>query len=176
MGNNPSAFTTVLTAAVLLLCVYNYSAIVQMAGVSNHSVSGASSSGPPKLYTYTIINEYEHDAAAFTQGLSCANADCTIFHESTGLYGETSIREVDVATGKVVRSKEIPDPKKFGEGLVKLGDEILLLLWCAAVLSKKQKNRILDSQSAFLSLAIVDPIGRGIILTIQRVKCLFLSL
>ena len=63
----------------------------------------------PRLYTYEIIATHDHDSAAFTQGLLCADLDgarawsesCEQFWESTGLYGESGVRLVDRASGKV---------------------------------------------------------------------------
>ena len=38
----------------------------------------------------------------------------------SGLYGQSTVREVDVASGKVLRSQPLP-AADFGEGLVKFG-------------------------------------------------------
>lgn len=83
------------------------------------------------LYTYEILDELPHDEEAFTQGLqlyqSCKNCTHTAL-ESLGLYGKSEIREVEIDTGKVLRSKSIPD-SEFGEGLVSIGDRVYQLLW-----------------------------------------------
>jgi len=83
------------------------------------------------LHTYEILDEFPHDEEAFTQGLqlyqSCKNCSHTAF-ESLGLYGKSEIREVDIQTGQVLRSKSIPE-SEFGEGLVLIGDRIYQLLW-----------------------------------------------
>ena len=48
-----------------------------------------------------VLNEFEHDASAFTQGLFFVGSD---LYESTGLNGESSLRQVDLESGEVVRS------------------------------------------------------------------------
>ena len=50
--------------------------------------------------------------------------------ESTGHYGQSQIREVDLETGRVVKSKDLPDTV-FGEGSVALNRRIFTLTWRA---------------------------------------------
>ncbi len=72
-----------------------------------------------------IVAEYPHDPAAFTQGLLWRNGT---LHESTGLYGESSLRRVEPATGRVLKTIEL-DPAQFGEGLALAGDGLVQLTW-----------------------------------------------
>jgi glutamine cyclotransferase len=72
-----------------------------------------------------IVEEYPHDASAFTQGLVLQGG---VLHESTGLYGQSTVRHVDLETGKVERFVTLDD-QVFGEGLAILGDELYLLTW-----------------------------------------------
>ena len=76
-------------------------------------------------YTGTVVTRSPKDPAAFTQGL--VTVDGTMF-ESTGLYGQSSLREVDPATGAVVRRVDL-SPDVFGEGLAAVGDELLMITW-----------------------------------------------
>lgn len=86
--------------------------------------------GAPKIYSYKVLEEFTHDEGAFLQGLACTEKpDCETFYESTGLYGKTSVREVERRTGKVLRQQSNIDKAHFGEGLVKFKDEFILLLW-----------------------------------------------
>ena len=55
---------------------------------------------PPTVYTYEIINEYPHDANAFTQGFAYYQG---YFYESTGQYGSSSLRKTEIATGKILK-------------------------------------------------------------------------
>jgi glutamine cyclotransferase len=75
------------------------------------------------------LEAFPHDPAAFTQGL--AFADGRLF-ESTGLHGQSQLREVDVATGRVLRSVSLP-AKHFGEGMVVVDGEAYMLTWQTGV-------------------------------------------
>ena len=72
-----------------------------------------------------IVNVFPHDPGAFTEGLFYR--DGTLY-ESTGYEGESTIRQVRLADGKVLRSLTIP-PDLFGEGIVDDGKEIVSLTW-----------------------------------------------
>jgi len=90
--------------------------------------------GQPTLYTYAITAEFPHDASAFTQGLeyyeNCEQGSpCKqVFIESTGLNGQSTVREVDILTGNVLRSRSLPKTD-FGEGITRLGDTLYQLTW-----------------------------------------------
>ncbi|HEX9933517.1 MAG TPA: glutaminyl-peptide cyclotransferase [Allosphingosinicella sp.] len=79
----------------------------------------------PPAIGHRVVRSYPHDPGAFTQGLFWA--DGKLF-ESTGLVGASTLREVDLETGRVVRSVDIP-AGLFGEGSVNWGDEILSITW-----------------------------------------------
>lgn len=74
---------------------------------------------------YTVVNTYPHDPSAFTQGLVYVDGE---FYESTGLHGESSLRRVEVTTGKVLQRRAV-DAQYFAEGLALVGDELLQLTW-----------------------------------------------
>lgn len=74
---------------------------------------------------YRIVATYPHDPGAFTQGLVWRDGR---LYESTGLVGRSTIREVELATGRVLRSIDIP-AGLFGEGLVDWGDELRSITW-----------------------------------------------
>ncbi|MEJ2751058.1 MAG: glutaminyl-peptide cyclotransferase [Anaerolineae bacterium] len=76
-------------------------------------------------YTYQIIHSYPHDPNAFTQGLVVEDG---IFYEGTGLYGQSSLRRVDVASGEVQQMISL-DAQYFGEGITTWGDRIIQLTW-----------------------------------------------
>ena len=67
----------------------------------------------PKLYTYEILNEFNHDISAYTQGLEFHEE---YLYESTGLNGYSSIKKIDLFNDKVVESRFL-DKQYFGEGL-----------------------------------------------------------
>lgn len=72
-----------------------------------------------------VVRTYPHDRAAFTQGLVLH--DGKLF-ESTGLVGRSSLREVELATGRVLRSIDVPPPV-FAEGLALIGNTLFQLTW-----------------------------------------------
>ncbi|MBN1955352.1 MAG: glutaminyl-peptide cyclotransferase [Anaerolineae bacterium] len=76
-------------------------------------------------YTYTVVHVYPHDPDAFTQGL--VFEDDRLF-EGTGLYGQSSLREVDLESGAVLRSLSLP-PQYFGEGITIHDNRIVQLTW-----------------------------------------------
>ncbi len=74
-----------------------------------------------------ILETYPHDEGAFTQGLLLENDH---FYESTGLYGESTLREVIPETGEVLREVDVP-PEYFAEGLTLVGDRLIQITWQA---------------------------------------------
>ena len=76
---------------------------------------------------YHIVHVYPHDPHAFTQGLIYVDGH---LYESTGLNGKSSLRMVDLATGRVLQKYELP-PQYFGEGLTDWGNTLIQLTWHA---------------------------------------------
>ena len=74
-----------------------------------------------------VINVYPHDADAFTQGLLWHEG---FLYESTGLYGESTLRKVDIESGEPAVSLAI-DEAYFAEGLERVGDRLIQLTWKA---------------------------------------------
>lgn len=81
----------------------------------------------PARWTVEILERRPHDPAAFTQGLEMADG---ALYESTGLYGRSSLRLVDPATGAVTAETAVADDL-FAEGLTVVGDRIVQLTWKA---------------------------------------------
>jgi glutamine cyclotransferase len=79
----------------------------------------------PVWYSYEVVRVWPHDPAAFTQGL--VFRDGTLL-ESTGLFGASTLREVELATGRVQRQISIPD-EFFAEGLAVIGPRAYQLTW-----------------------------------------------
>lgn len=75
--------------------------------------------------SYRVINTYPHDPHAFTQGLAYVDGH---LYESTGLNGQSSLRMVDLTTGRVLQSVAVPS-KYFAEGLAPWGSTIVQLTW-----------------------------------------------
>jgi glutamine cyclotransferase len=79
----------------------------------------------PTVEAARVIATYPHDTRAFTQGLFFSEGR---LFESTGQQGESTVREVDLATGKVKRAVKLP-AEYFGEGSTNWGKTIVSLTW-----------------------------------------------
>jgi glutaminyl-peptide cyclotransferase len=73
----------------------------------------------------TVVRTYPHDTGAFTEGLFYLHG---ALYESTGEIGASSIRKVDLASGKVLQQSDTPPPH-YGEGIVAWGDRLIQLTW-----------------------------------------------
>ncbi len=80
---------------------------------------------PPATQGYEVAGVYPHDPGAFSQGLVIENGD---LYEGTGLYGESTLRQVDLKTGKVLKEYKL-NPQIFGEGITFVDDTIVQLTW-----------------------------------------------
>src|SRR5687767_15423795 len=107
-------------------------------GGSQANAGGAAGAAAPKAspsaspaadrvaaYGYEVVNTFPHDPTAFTQGL--------IFHdgalvESTGLERHSTLRRVELQTGKVLQKEAVP-PYFFAEGLTLFGGKLYQLTW-----------------------------------------------
>ena len=76
-------------------------------------------------YTFEIVRQFPHDPSAFTQGFAYHDG---YFYEGTGLNGRSSIRQVRVETGEVVRRTDLA-PQFFGEGIALFENKIIQLTW-----------------------------------------------
>ena len=73
-----------------------------------------------------VVNEnVSHDSQAYTQGLEFYEGR---LFESTGVYGGSSLREVNLSTGEVIRSVNLSEDE-FGEGITFVDDQIFQLTW-----------------------------------------------
>lgn len=79
------------------------------------------------LLPYRVVADYPHDSRAWTQGLIVAGPGR--LYEGTGDYANSSLREVDLATGQVLRSVDLGDPTLYGEGITQIGDRIFQITW-----------------------------------------------
>jgi glutamine cyclotransferase len=106
LNSHVSAFSRALVAVAA--CTFAYSAQAAI-----------------PVYAFMVKHSYPHDAKAFTQGLYIKDG---VLFESTGLKGESSIRRVQLETGRVLQKKDI-DAEYFGEGIAPVGNDIVALTW-----------------------------------------------
>ena len=83
----------------------------------------ASSADAPPLFEVTA--RFPHDPDAYTQGLV---RDDSVLYESTGRYGHSEVRRVDLRSGRVLASHALPT-NRFGEGLALIGGTLYQLTW-----------------------------------------------
>ncbi len=88
------------------------------------------------VYGYKIVNTYPHDSGAFTQGLVFDNG---FLYEGTGRWGQSSLRQVELQTGKVLRLLKLP-PRVFGEGIALYKNRIIQATWKSQLAFVFDKN------------------------------------
>jgi glutamine cyclotransferase len=79
----------------------------------------------PKKNGYKVIQTYPHNRDAFTQGLVYDNG---ILFEGTGQETGSTLREVELETGRVIRQHNL-DASLFGEGIALLHDRLYQVTW-----------------------------------------------
>jgi glutamine cyclotransferase len=109
------------TVVVLLVVIVPLFGILVVLSNNNNTVSNAGS----MRYAYSIIHAYPHDASAFTEGLVYADG---YLYESTGLYGSSSLRRVDLSSGNVLQETSLGS-QYFGEGITIVNNTIIQLTW-----------------------------------------------
>ncbi len=108
------------------LCLGLGGAVLWLAAVPAGAPTEAT--GAPR--GYSVVARYPHDSAAYTQGL--IHRPGGILLESTGLYGQSDLRRVDLKTGVVAQSVPLP-ADRFGEGLALHGGKLYQLTWQSGV-------------------------------------------
>ncbi|MBR1576513.1 MAG: glutaminyl-peptide cyclotransferase [Bacteroidales bacterium] len=78
-----------------------------------------------RSYRPQVVASYPHDETSYTQGLFFHGGQ---MYESTGQYGESTMRRVDPATGKTLQRLDF-DGKYFVEGSVILDGKLYILTW-----------------------------------------------
>jgi glutamine cyclotransferase len=106
--------------------------------------------GTPAQYTYEVVRSFPHDRGAFTQGLLFRHGSLL---ESTGNYGVSTLREVEPATGRVLKQVAVPR-EYFAEGLAVIGDRAFQLTW------QHQKGFVYDADT-FRKLQEFSYTGEG---------------
>lgn len=92
---------------------------------------------PISFFKVRIVKKYPHDPEAFTQGLVFANG---FLYESTGLHGKSSLRQVELETGRIVKKYELPS-QYFAEGLTLWDRSLIQLTW------KSEKGFVYNANS-----------------------------
>ena len=77
------------------------------------------------VHSFEVVRAYPHDSAAFTQGLVYRDG---FLYESTGLQGQSTLRKLEIETGRVVQRREMA-PDIFAEGLTIWNNTLVQLTW-----------------------------------------------
>jgi glutamine cyclotransferase len=80
---------------------------------------------PTPILNVSVVNQYPHDVAAFTEGLEYIDG---VIYEGTGNYGESDIRKTELKTGKILQQQKM-DAKYFGEGITVMNGKIYQLTY-----------------------------------------------
>lgn len=120
------------------------------ANAGSSPTSATPPSAEPPVYGYEVIKTYPHDPNAFTQGLVFVDGALL---ESTGLEGESTLRRVELETGKVLQKVDVPK-FYFAEGLTVFNGKAYQLTW------KGQKGFVYDPQT-FKKLGEFEYDGEG---------------
>jgi glutaminyl-peptide cyclotransferase len=142
----PALLFSAITALLLSVCV---------------PVGRASAEIP--LHGVTVVKSYPHDTAAYTEGLFVLKGQ---LYESTGEIGASSIRRVDLASGKVLQQADTPSPY-YGEGIVAAGDRLVQLTW-------RNRGGFIYDLASFRRLGVFTYEGEGWALTSDG-KTLYMS-
>jgi len=86
------------------------------------------------VWSYEVVNVYPHDRGAFTEGLFYRDG---YLYESTGMNGASSIRKVELKSGRVVQQHDLSNAV-FGEGIVDWKNELVSVTW------KTQEGYVFD--------------------------------
>lgn len=92
---------------------------------SSTNTTNSAANGPVPKYGYQIVNIWPHDSNAFTQGLILVDGKLL---ESTGQEGFSSLRRVELESGKVLKKVDVPVPF-FAEGITELNGKVYQLTW-----------------------------------------------
>jgi glutamine cyclotransferase len=121
------------TVGRLRFVVISVVALLVAMGTACASDSGGSSTpgsaagnGAVSQLDVRVVTTHPHDQGAYTQGLEADGVDRYI--ESTGRYGRSQLRRVELATGAVVQ-QHVLDPEEFAEGVTRVDDRLIQLTW-----------------------------------------------
>jgi glutaminyl-peptide cyclotransferase len=104
------------------LSLFLWAVVLGAASVCARSAAHPSSSASLRV---KVLRSFPHDTRAYTQGLLMFGGK---LYEGTGLYGRSTVRRVDLASGVVEQEVALP-PDLFGEGLARVGQRLFQLTW-----------------------------------------------
>jgi glutamine cyclotransferase len=115
----------ILKTKLILVLVLAVSCCQCQTGANGDRPSNTATNAPVPKYGYQIVNIWPHDSNAFTQGLILMDGKLL---ESTGQEGRSSLRSVELETGKILKKVDVPEPY-FAEGIAVLNGKVYQLTW-----------------------------------------------
>src|SRR5262245_14960216 len=97
--------------------------LLRMTGTPSRKPSAPLSMEPAPIRKYDVVAEYPHDPEALTQGLIYNGG---FLYESTGRQGHSSLRKVELKTGRVIEQRAL-DSGFVGEGLTEWRGQLIQL-------------------------------------------------
>lgn len=154
----PPLSKAILLSVVLSLCGACNAGEATSRSTSNPASAPAVAASPEQSpvpfrvqnYTYEIVNIFPHDPSAYTQGLVYHQG---VLYESTGLNGQSSLRKVELQTGRVLQRIDVPS-QFFAEGLALFNNKLFQLTW------QSQRAFVYDLNS-FQMLNTLNYTGEG---------------
>ncbi len=137
------------TRALLLSLMVGFAMALFSTSILGQSSQKGQPRRPPE-YTFKVVHVFPHDPTAYTQGLVYRDG---FLYEGTGLNGRSSLRKVDLTTGKVLQRVDL-EPQYFGEGITIFKNQIVQLTW-------KSENGFIYSLSDFHLLRQFPYSGEG---------------
>ena len=104
-----------------IVCILAISVSLSVESTVSDSIVEAEERG------FTVVRTIPLEETSFTQGLEVL--DGSIF-QSSGLYGESRLSEIDLQSGKLIREMPIND-SFFAEGITVVDQSIIMLTWKA---------------------------------------------
>ncbi|MGE0593434.1 MAG: glutaminyl-peptide cyclotransferase [Vicinamibacterales bacterium] len=124
-----ASLAAVLASGVAALAVAAATAGAGTGSVHAQPTGGAQARPAARTVRHEVVRRYPHDPDAFTQGLIVRDG---FLFESTGLNGRSSLRQVRLETGEVVREVAVEN-RYFAEGLTDWGPRLIQLTWVSNI-------------------------------------------
>lgn len=102
-----------------------WSGLALLGLLASSATATANDDAAPARIAYSVVATYPHDRLAYTQGLVFTDG---ALYESTGLYGRSTVRRVNLKTGKPELIRPLA-AHHFGEGLTVFGERLIQLTW-----------------------------------------------
>ncbi|HKO17028.1 MAG TPA: glutaminyl-peptide cyclotransferase [Gemmatimonadaceae bacterium] len=122
----PGAFVSICSGSLSLAACFNLVFLQVLVVVG---VAGCRDAERQQSTAYAVTAQFPHDPTAYTQGLLWADG---VLFESTGRYGHSELRRVDLRSGRALAARALPTDR-FGEGLALLRGRLYQLTWKAGV-------------------------------------------